>query len=136
MRVPRLLALTASLAGCGAMPAHNAAPDQGGRFQGIGIYSAGELWERLADVARSNDPQAANLRDDEAIIVVLDTHSGEIRQCGNLSGHCIRMNPWAAARSRPASVTEHQADLDRAAEEEAAARDAELPDAVANASGR
>jgi hypothetical protein len=53
----------------------------------------------------------------------VDSQTGEIRQCGNLSGHCIRMNPWEARQSPPARVVEHQADLDRAAEEEAAAAD-------------
>jgi hypothetical protein len=32
--------------------------------------------------------------DDQAIIVVVDSATGEIRSCGDLSGYCIGQNPW------------------------------------------
>ena len=113
--------LSFCLAGCGDRPDSDPGPHRNGRYHGIGIYAPGPLWERLADAGRSGDPRAATLRDDDEVIVVVDSQTGEIRQCGNLSGHCIRMNPWAARPSPPVNLIEHEADLDRAAEQEAAA---------------
>jgi len=127
MRQVPILLIAACLGGCGYAPDTSTGHRQGGRYHGIGIYSPGAVWERIAGAGRTDNPQAATLRDDEQVIVVVDSETGEVRQCGNLSGHCIRMNPWEAQRA-PVNVTEHQADPDRAAEEEAAA--------AANSSGR
>jgi len=61
----------------------------------------------------SQDPAAAKLADDEHVIVVLDSHTGEIRQCGDHSGFCVAMNPWTstAAASAPVKLVKHAADL-------------------------
>jgi hypothetical protein len=87
----------------------------GGRYEGIGIYPADALWQRLA-ASDTNKDQARALRaDDGQIIVVVDTRTGEVRQCGNLSGYCVSMNPWSgplsADRSAPVSLTRHAAEL-------------------------
>lgn len=54
---------------------------------------------------------AARTIDDQAIIVVIDSDTGEIRGCGDLSGYCIGMNPWSkaltAAQIAPINLTEH-----------------------------
>ena len=117
MRRFGLLLLTAGLAGCGGSADSGPAAHRGGRYAGIGIYSPGDLWQRLATAQRPADQAAANLRDDSAVIVVVDSQTGEIRQCGNLTGYCIRMNPWSGAlgreQSEPVNLTEHQADVDR-----------------------
>lgn len=34
---------------------------------------------------------------DEHVMVVVDSVSGEVRECGDHSGYCIAMNPWAQA---------------------------------------
>jgi len=115
------------LAGCSRMEAANDgdSPKNPGRFAGIGVFEAGRLWEQLATAKPSADPQAARIDDDEHIIVVVDTHTGEVRQCGDLSGYCVAMNPWSGLPGgAPAKLVKHGSDLDaearRAAEEEAA----------------
>ena len=69
-----------------------------GRFVGVGIYSAGSAWSRMAG---ADDPKAPPTRskvaDDQAIIVVQDTKTGELRACGDMTGYCISMNPWNKA---------------------------------------
>lgn len=110
-----ILGLAAALAGC--QKAGEAAPEAGkpgarGRYVGVGIYRAEAMWGQLASPAPTTkpDPAAATLADDDHVIVVVDTATGEMRQCGNLSGHCITSNPWAKATSAqpaPAAVLKH-----------------------------
>jgi hypothetical protein len=72
----------------------------------------------MTAAGRPGNPAAATTADDSQIIVVVDSNSGEIRQCGNLSGHCIGMNPWANAlgqdRAAPVALDAHEIDLTRA----------------------
>jgi hypothetical protein len=140
MRLLSPLILAACLSGCGQQPANNATEPtahHGGRYLGIGVYPASDLWQHLAAPNRSADPHAATLEDDTQLIVVVDSNSGEIRQCGNMSGHCIGMNPWAAAlgqgRAAPVALDAHQADLDREARENNAASNAAVEDVAAHA---
>jgi hypothetical protein len=68
------------------------------------------------------DPAAATLDDDDHIVVVLDSATGQLRQCGNLSGHCIALNPWAktaTAQGAPAALLKHARQLAEEAEREA-----------------
>jgi hypothetical protein len=98
------------------------APKASGRYAGIGTYDTGRLWSELAAAGTSSDPAAAKLQDDEHVIVVIDSHTGEVRQCGDYSGVCVTMNPWTGQASRtdaPVKLNKHAADL--AAEDEAAA---------------
>ena len=97
-----------------------------GRYAGIGTYDAGRLWGQMAGVEAPSDTAAAKLVDDEHIIAVIDSHTGEVRQCGDYSGVCVAMNPWAAQGSRsatPVKLKKHAADL--AAEDQASIEDAE-----------
>jgi len=71
-------------------------PRSPGRYAGIGTFDAGRLWRETAGAPSSKDSAAAKLDDDEHVIVVLDSHTGEIRQCGDHSGFCVAMNPWTA----------------------------------------
>ena len=113
------------LAGCdreGAMPGPGAkAP---GRYAGIGTFDAGRLWGQMAGAAAPSDAAAARLEDDEHVIVVIDSHTGEVRQCGDYSGICVAMNPWTGQGSKnatPVKLKKHAADLaveDRASFEE------------------
>ena len=95
----------------------------GSRYVGIGIYSINELWKQLVQQeppkgAPPRNPQSAVLADDTEIIVTVDSHTGEVRQCGNYSGYCVSSNPWkVAAASSPAALTKHAADFDREREE-------------------
>jgi hypothetical protein len=97
------------LAGCGAHPARTASHH--GRYVGIGAYSAGALWSKMAVANPPRDPSAAKTADDEHVIVVVDSDTGEIRQCGDLSGYCIGMNPWAKplspSQGAPVALTAH-----------------------------
>jgi hypothetical protein len=87
-----------------------------GRYFGVGLYPAGRMWSQVVGAATSKDPAAAAPKDDEEIIVVLDSASGELRQCGSLSGACIAMNPWssplAASRQSPVPLGKHAEQLD------------------------
>jgi hypothetical protein len=110
-----LTLLAGLLAGCSGKPTDKAekAP---ARYSGVGIYEASRLWQEMAAVDPSSDPMAAKLVDDEHIIVVVDSHTGEIRQCGDLSGYCVTTNPWAAngtvSPTLPAKLKKHRVDLD------------------------
>ena len=136
MRVLGLLLVTAGLAGCGALPEQSPVPRQSGRYAGIGLYAAGEMWQRMVAAERPREAATATLRDDETVIVVVDSHTGEVRQCGNHTGYCIAMQPWAGALGReqrlPVSLTEHLAEVEAARDRERAAATAEI-DAAVNA---
>ncbi len=82
---------------------------QAARYIGVGTYSPGRLWMRIIH-PDSKDLAAARLSDDDQVIVVVDTQTGEVRQCGNLSGFCVAMNPWdkPAAQSAPAPMQQHE----------------------------
>jgi hypothetical protein len=88
-----------------------------GRFAGIGIYSTDRLWSQLAGASAPKSAAAARLKDDQKVIVVVDTRTGEIRQCGNLSGYCVGLNPWARpltdAQAAPLSLLKHEEDFER-----------------------
>jgi hypothetical protein len=64
-----------------------------GRYIGVGIYNPGEVWTR---VVHAQPPAQGTMKpaDDQAIIVVVDSKTGEVRSCGDLSGYCVGMNPW------------------------------------------
>ena len=118
-----LLAAATGMAGCGdASDADNDAR-AGGRYVGIGIYAPGSLWQRMVAASRPANAAAATLRDDDQVIVTVDSRTGEVRQCGNLSGYCIGMNPWSRPldpeQAAPVNVTEHGVDLERAAARQA-----------------
>ena len=112
------------------------------RFVGIGLYAPGPMWRELVAPRPPSDPAAAHaqpepaqLDDDEQVIVVVDSATGEVRQCGNLTGMCLAMNPWAQgvpqAWQPPARVVRH---LEQIRAEDAAAwkaREAEQNRALA-----
>jgi hypothetical protein len=54
---------------------------------------------------------SAKLVDDQAIIVVTDSQTGEIRACGDLTGYCVGMNPWqiklVGSQIAPVRLTTH-----------------------------
>jgi hypothetical protein len=97
------------LQGCGE-PASSVPGRNPGRFAGIGVFDAGQLWAEMTDAPNPSDDAAARIADDEHIIVVIDTHTGEVRQCGDLSGYCIAMKPWSGSAS-PVTLNKHAADL-------------------------
>lgn len=70
------------------------APARHGRFAGIGVYAADQGWAHLADVAAPASKARATIRDDSMVIVTVDGATGEIRQCGNYSGHCVALDAW------------------------------------------
>lgn len=104
MRAIMLGLMTATLVLGGCKPAAVAdnevtstddeAPARHGRFAGIGVYAADRGWAHLAGVPAPASKASASLRDDSMVIVTVDGATGEIRQCGNYSGHCIALDPW------------------------------------------
>lgn len=128
-----MLAAAAAVAGCQKAEEAPAAAATlfgwGGskaRYVGVGIYSPGALWTELARPTREPDATAAVLDDDNEVIVLIDSVTGQLRQCGNLSGYCIGMNPWSdpldPAQAAPARLLKHAKQLREEAE---AAADAE-----------
>ncbi|GAA0328556.1 hypothetical protein GCM10009087_43440 [Sphingomonas oligophenolica] len=87
-----------------------------GRYTGIGIYSTDRMWSEITVADKPKDKAAATTADDRTVIVVVDSDTGEIRQCGNLSGYCIGMNPWnhalAGTQAAPLSLDKHAAELE------------------------
>ena len=127
----RISGAAALLIGCLLSGCGGAAEDPGtgarspGRYTGIGTYDAGRLWAEMAGIATPSDAAAATLEDDEHVIVVIDSHTGEVRQCGDYSGICVVMNPWTGQGSRnstPVKLEKHAADL--AAEDQASLEEA------------
>jgi len=117
-----VLGLTSCLAACDQGPSSPGAgrKDQG-RYSGIGIYEAGRLWAQTkgAPAATAND--TARLEDDEHVIVIVDTHSGEVRQCGDHSGICVAMKPWSNGNplfAAPVRLEKHASELDAEAAKE------------------
>ena len=110
-----LVILIALLGGCGEQARDTAPQTSRGRYAGIGTYPVGTLWSRMALAAQPKDDAAARTEDDSQIIVVVDSVTGEVRQCGDLSGYCIGMNPWTGAlgSAAPARLTVHAAALAR-----------------------
>ncbi len=99
------------LAGCRlrADEASNAAHH--GRYVGVGIYQPQQGWTDLAGAQPTGDGPDALTVDDEAVIVVTDSDTGEVGTCGDLSGYCIGMNPWSrplpASQAAPVDLLEH-----------------------------
>jgi hypothetical protein len=114
LSVGLILAVAAGLSGCQPKNTSGAldwAPDRPGRYAGLGVYPTGSRWAKVAVSGQPSDPAAARTIDDEHVIVVIDSKTGEVRQCGNLSGYCIGMNPWAkplgTERGLPVLMTSH-----------------------------
>ena len=108
--------LAASLAGCDRP--QSPPGTHHGRYAGVGIYLPGELWSKMVAASSPAAPAQARTADDEHVIVVVDSDTGEIRQCGDLSGYCVGMNPWTRAltsgQTAPVQRSEHAADLAKA----------------------
>lgn len=99
-----------ALAACHAPP-QAAGPARHGRYSGIGIFTPGPLWAALAQAGVPADAKGATVADDDAIIVVVDGVTGEVRECGNLSGVCVKLDPWskaiATSASAPLTLSKH-----------------------------
>jgi hypothetical protein len=110
------------LSGCNKAAEGIGAPGAHGRYAGVGLYPADRMWAQVAGGEAAKDPAAARLSDDQQIIVVLDSQTGELRQCGNFSGYCVGMNPWGkplgAPQTAPLRLGKHAAQLSQ--EDEAA----------------
>lgn len=84
-----------------------------GRYLGVAVYAPGRMWAQLVRAGAPADAAAATLTDDEQVIVVVDSATGELRQCRNLSGLCIAMNPWSRpAAAAPPALLKHAQQLD------------------------
>ena len=109
-----LLTVLAALSACKqADDAFGISKRSQGHYTGIGIYNAGVLWGKMVLRPEAKDLKKAQIQDDEHIIVVMDTHTGEVRQCGDHSAYCVTMAPWAAGRailSLPANLSAHNED--------------------------
>lgn len=119
MRVMLSIAVAAiSLAGCNRPVSIDGGSEAHGRYASAGIYPVGRMWTQVVGAPAPKDSSAAKPADDEQIIVVLDSRTGELRQCGNISGFCVGMNPWAkpVGASAPLAVAKHAGQLEAEAE--------------------
>jgi hypothetical protein len=101
------------LAGCNSLgeAASNGAHERS-RFSGVGVYAPTGLWAEQLDFVKPADKSAAKLTDDDKIIVTVDGQTGEIRQCGNHSGHCVSLSAWEkGAKKAPLKLRNHAEDL-------------------------
>jgi hypothetical protein len=72
------------------------------------------MWRQVVRSGASPDAALATVQDDDQVIVVIDSATGELRQCGDLSGFCIALNPWRNVGVRaPAALLKHAEQLDR-----------------------
>jgi hypothetical protein len=121
---------TLSVFGCNK-PAAFSGSSGHGRYAGVGLYPAGQMWSQIAAANTPKDASAARPNDDEQVIVVLDTVTGELRQCGNLTGYCVGMNPWAkplvASQIAPIPLAKHADQIAQEAEAAAKANEARPP---------
>jgi hypothetical protein len=124
-----ILVLGLALGGCNKADEaeYGTNPKPQGRYAGIGTFDAGRMWSQAAGAAAPKDPAAAKLEDDEHVIVVVDTRTGEVRQCGDHSGVCVAMNPWSGpgGLTAPVALKKHAAELDAEQQE----REAVAPEA-------
>lgn len=109
------LAFGILLSSCNQSPVPTSGgPRNQGRFAGIGVFDAGRLWAEMTASTSKADAALARIEDDEHVIVVLDSHTGEVRQCGDHSGYCVAMNPWSGKGAQnilPVKLTKHASDL-------------------------
>jgi hypothetical protein len=116
--LPAALGAALLLSGCHFQEgARGGPPPHHGRYAGIGVFDAGSMWSHADIGPKGKDSAAANLSDDEHVIVVVDSDTGEVRECGDHSGLCFAMNPWTAAiagRQLPAKLDAHRDDLMKA----------------------
>ena len=82
-----------------------------GRYASVGVYSPSRQWTRLIANQEIKDKDAARPIDDQEIIVVENSTTGEVRACGDLTGYCIGMNPWKSqllsSQVAPVKLTKH-----------------------------
>ena len=109
-------------------------PEHGhGRYEGVGIYGPGVAWTRMVAAQQTKETPAAQVIDDQAIIVVVDSATGEMRACGDLSGYCIGMNPWktplVSSQIPPIKLTEHMKKAQDGPPPESAAPESAAPSA-------
>ena len=133
---PAVAAAGLVVSGCGRGPVDADGAAAHGRYLGVGTYSPGELWSRMVvRGAAAPPPQAATPADDEHVIVVVDSRTGEIRECGDYSGLCVAMNPWtravAASQAVPVTLTKH---LSEVLQEQNTRRSAAAPQAASGSS--
>jgi hypothetical protein len=85
-----------------------------GRYAGVGVFEAGRLWGKMIVPQAKADEATARLTDDEHVIVVIDSQTGEVRQCGDHTGYCVSISPWNAANGSgitlPARLSAHGED--------------------------
>lgn len=119
------LTLILCVAGCDQAPDNPGPPVRQGRYAGIGTYPVNELWSRMEVASAPKDKVAATIEDDSQIIVTVDSVTGEVRQCGDLSGYCTTMSPWAGSPAgrgnAPVRMKAHSADVARERQEVASA---------------
>lgn len=117
LRLWTLMSAMSLLVGCGK-EASNQARHHEGRYQGIGIATPGDQWKALADAPKPATEKAATLADDDYLVFVTDSVTGEVRECGDRSGVCVSVQPWTKdAVKAPVNLSTHAREPEAIAEE-------------------
>ena len=129
--VVAVVLLTLGASACRKAPAAgaDAVQDPSGRagqngYVAVGIYTPGAPWRRLVagSAQTSANTALARTADDQAVIVVQNSLTGDIRACGDLTGYCVGTNPWVRRPGQltPVSLTDHQpTEAEQAAKQQA-----------------
>ncbi len=132
--IAALMVLAFGASACRRMADADAAHDPAGRagpngYVGVGIYAPSLAWQRLVQAgAQPNvNPALARTVDDQVVIVVQNSRTGDIRACGDMTGYCVGMNLWIKPPGQltPVSVTQHQPSEAEAAAAQKQAEEAE-----------
>lgn len=97
MRVALISTAFLILTSCDQLPVADSKDSDPGRYHAVGIYSAGTSWKALKADEKNLPDLTAHIRHDEVVIVTIDGKTGEMRQCGNYSGFCVKLNAWDKA---------------------------------------
>jgi hypothetical protein len=75
------------------------------------------MWQQIVRSGPAANAASATLKDDEQVIVLVDSNTGELRQCGNLTGFCTAMSPWTnslpSGAHAPTALVKHAEQLDQ-----------------------
>jgi hypothetical protein len=68
-----------ALAGCQKASTSDGFGSGRGRYIGAGVYTPGRMWQQIVRSGPAANAASATLKDDEQVIVLVDSNTGELR---------------------------------------------------------